>query len=118
MHTVYKAISPEEMQRVIDYCKQHTLKTGGPFEIYPGERDSQVMVIVNSHHEKDPMEKFKPLGSFYCNYMGEGIISLDEEEPDYDAMSSTKKHIKAIKEVIDILIEKACPGVQLKLPIL
>lgn len=114
MHTVYKAISPEEMQRVIDYCKQHTLKTGGPFEIYPGERDSQVMVIVNSHQGNEPLEKFKPLGSFYCNYMGEGIISVDEEESDYDAMPSAKEHIKAIKQVIDILIEKAYPGAKLK----
>ena len=101
---------------MLNYCKENTCKKGGPFEIYSGEGDSQIMVIVNSHHENDPMEKFKPLGSFYCNYMGEGIISLDEGEADYDAMPLAKEHIKIIKQVIDILIEQACPGAQLKFP--
>ena len=118
LHTIYKAISPEEMERVVAYCKENTRKKGGPFEIYHGDSDSRVMVIVNSHHENEPMEKFKPLGSFYCNYMGEGIISLDEEEADYDAMPSAKEHIKTIKQVIHILIEKAYPGAQLKFPAL
>ena len=104
------------MEQVVGYCKENTRKKGGPFEIYPGTNDSHVMVIVNSHHENEPMEKFKPLGSFYCNYMGKGIISLDEKEADYDAMPSAKEHIKAIKQVIDILIEKAYPGAHLSFP--
>ena len=106
------------MERVLSYCKENTRKKGGPFEIYSGGNDSHIMVIINSHHENEPLEKFKPLGSFYCNYMGEGIISLDEEESHYDAMPSAKKHIKAIKQVIDILIEQAYPGAQLKFPAL
>ena len=105
------------MSRVLAYCKQHTLKNNGPFEVYPGEEDSQTMVIVNSGQEKEPLENFKPLGAFYCNYMGEGIISLDQEESDYDAMPSAKEHVQSIKQVIDILIEKAYPGVQLKFPV-
>ena len=104
------------MERVLSYCKENTLKKGGPFEIYPGEINSQIMVLVNSNHEKKSIEKLKPLGSFYCNYMGEGVISLDEKEADYDSMPSAKEHIKAIKQVIDILIEKAYPGVPLKFP--
>ena len=100
------------------YCKQHTSKMGGPFEIYSGANDSQIIVIVNSHRENEPLEKFKPVGSFYCNYMGEGVISLDDEEPDYDSMPSAKEQIKAIKQVIDILIEKAYPGAKLKFPAL
>ncbi len=116
LHTVYKAISPEEMERVLSYCKENTCKKGGPFEIYPGEINSQIMVLVNSNHEKKSIEKLKPLGSFYCNYMGEGIISFDQAEDDYDAIPSAKEHIKAIKQVIDILIEKAYPGVPLKFP--
>ena len=118
LHTVYKAISPEEMERVVAYCKENTRKKGGPFEIYPGENDSQIMVLVNSHHESEPMVKFKPLGAFYCNYIGEGIISFDQAEADYDTTPSVKEHIKAIKQVIDILIEKAYPGAQLKFPAL
>ena len=116
LHTVYKSVSPEEMERVLSYCKENTCKKGGPFEIYPGESNSQIMVIVNSNHETESIEKFKPLGSFYFNYVGEGIISLDDKEADYDAMPSAKEHIKAIKQVIDILIENAYPGAHLKFP--
>ena len=116
LHTVYKAISPEEMERVVAYCKENNRKKGGPFEIYPGKNDSQIMVVINSHHESEPMAKFKPLGSFYCNYIGEGIISFDQAEADYDTTQSVKEHIKAVKQVIDILIEKAYPGTHLKFP--
>jgi len=116
LQTIYKAISPEEMERVLSYCKENTRKKGGPFEIYPDEINSQIMVIVNSSHEKESIEKLKPLGSFYCNYIGEGIISFDQAEADYDATPSVKEHIKAVKQVIDILIEKAYPGAHLKFP--
>jgi hypothetical protein len=112
LHTIYKAISPEEMDRILAYCKQHAL-----FEIYPGEEDSQISVIVNSHQENEPLESFKPLGAFYCNYLGKGVISLDQEESDYDAMPSAQKHVEAIKQVIDTLIEKAHPGAKLQFPI-
>ena len=117
MHTIYKAISPDEMNRVLAYCKQHTLKNKGPFEIYPGEEVSQVMVIVNSRQENEPLENFKPVGAFYCNYLGEGIISLDQKETDYDAVPSAKKYEQLLKLVIDILIEKAHSGVELHFPI-
>ena len=117
LHTVYKAISLEEMERILVYCKQHTLKNKGPFEIYSGAQDLQIMVIVNSGQENEPLEKFKPIGAFYCNYMGEGIISLDQEETNYDAMPSAHKHVQVIKQVVDILIEKAYPGAQLQFPI-
>ena len=49
--------------------------------------------------------------------MGEGIISFDQAEADYDVIPSAKEHLKAIKQVIDILIEKAYPGAQLQFPI-
>ena len=104
------------MERIVAFCKENTCKKGGTFEIYPDEINSQIMVIVNSSHEKESKEKLKPLGSFYCNYMGEGIISFDQPEADYDTTPSVKEHIKAIKQVIDILIEKAYPGVHLKFP--
>ena len=116
LHTVYKAILPEEMERVLSYCKENNRKKGGPFEIYPGEINSQIMVLVNSNYGEESIEKLKPLGSFYCNYMGEGIISFDQAEADYDVIPSAKEHLKAIKQVIDILIEKAYPGAHLKFP--
>ena len=116
LHTVYKAILQEEMERVLSYCKENNRKKGGPFEIYPGEINSQIMVLVNSNYGEESIEKLKPLGSFYCNYIGEGIISFDQAEADYDIIPSAKEHIKAIKQVIDILIEKAYPGAHLKFP--
>ena len=112
MHTVYKAVSQADMNRILAYCKQNAL-----FEIYPGDEGLQKTVIVNSSQENEPLENFKPLGSFYCNYLGEGIISLEQEDSSYDAIPSAQKHVAAIKQVIDILIKNAHPGVQLKFPI-
>ncbi len=109
MHTIYKAVSPIEIERIIAYCKEHSIQNGGIFEIYPGSKDSEKMVIVNSHPENEPLEKFRPLGTFYCNYLGPGIISLEEEEPQHDGMPSVQLHIQAIKKVIDTLIEKGDP---------
>ena len=100
------------MNRILAYCKQHAL-----FEVYPSEEGLQKTVIVNSSQANEPLENFKPIGSFCCNYLGEGIISLDQEESSYDAMLSSQKYVAAIKQVIDILIKKAHPGVQLQFPI-
>lgn len=99
MHTVYKALDPEDVDRIIAYCKGHTIQKGGVFEVYP---DGIVtMVVVNS--EDEPLEKFRPLGAFYCNYLGPGIISLEEEDPGHDGMPSAQNHVKAIKRIIDNL---------------
>ena len=117
MHTIYKAVSPDDITRILAYCKQHTIKNKGPFEIYIGEEASQIMIIVNSCLTNEPLEKFIPLGAFYCNYLGEGIISLDQKETGYDAMPSVKKHEQLIKQVIDILVDKACPQAELNFPI-
>ena len=53
--------------------------------------------------EDEPLEKFRPLGAFYCHYLGPGVISLEEEDPHHEGMPSAKLHIKAIKQVIDDL---------------
>lgn len=98
MHTVYKALSPEEVNRIIAYCKQHTVKNGGLFEVYPDPETLVTMVVVNSRSED------KPVGTFYCNYLGPGIISLEEEDPDHDGMPSARRHIKALKQTIETLI--------------
>ncbi len=113
MHTIYKALPPEEIERIIGYCKDHTVQKGGLFEIYPGENESEKMVVVNSRPGSEPLEKFCPLGTFYCNYLGPGIISLEEDDPNHDSMPSAQLHIQAIKQTIDILIEKGYPGAKI-----
>jgi hypothetical protein len=103
LHTVYKALSPEDVDLIIAYCQDHTIKKGGLFEVYPDPDGSVTTVVVNSLQENEPLEKFRPLGAFFCNYLGPGIISLEEEDPHYDGMPSAKDHIKAIKQTIDTL---------------
>ena len=101
--TIYKALSPEDVERIIAYCQNHTIQNGGLFEVYPGPDDSMKLVVVNSRPEDELLDKFRPLGAFYCNYLGPGIISLEEEDPHHEGMPSAKHHIKAIKQVIDNL---------------
>ena len=61
MHTVYKALAPEDVESIIAYCQDHTIKNGGLFEVYP---DGLVTtIVVNSTDE--PMEQLRPLGAFY-----------------------------------------------------
>lgn len=106
MHTVYKALPIEDVERIIAYCRNK----GGLFEVYPGPDCKTHMVVVNSRPEDEPLDKFCPLGAFYCNYLGPGIISLEEEEPNHDGMPSAQSHIKAIKEVINKLLDLPASG--------
>ena len=108
MHTVYKALAPEDVELIITYCQDHTIQNGGLFEVYPD--GSVTTVIVNSRQENEPLENFCPVGAFFCNYLGLGIISLEEEDPHYDGMPSSKNHIKAIKQTIDTLISTTRRG--------
>jgi hypothetical protein len=103
LHTIYKALAPEDVERIIAYCQDHTVQNGGLFEVYP---DGLVTtVVVNSTDE--PTRQFRPLGVFYCNYLGPGIISIEDQSPHHDNISSVQNHIKAIKQTIDNLTMKA-----------
>jgi hypothetical protein len=104
LHIVYKALPPADVERIITYCRIHTTQNGGLFEVYPSPDGLMTMVVVNSSPEEEPLKMFRPLGAFYCNYLGPGIISLDEEDPHHDGMPSAQCHITAIKQVIDNLI--------------
>jgi hypothetical protein len=104
LHTLYKALAPEDVKLIIAYCQDHTIQNGGLFEVYPDPDGSVTTVVVNSRQEKELLENFRPVGAFFCNYLGPGIISLEEEDPHYDGMASAKNHIKAIKQNIDTLI--------------
>ena len=110
MHTVYKALAPEDVELIIAYCQDHTIQNGGLFEVYPDPEGSVTTVVVSSRQENEPLENFCPVGAFFCNYLGLGIISLEEEDPHYDGMASAKNHIKAIKQTIDTLISSIRRG--------
>jgi len=114
MHAVYKAVALEDIQRIIDYCRDHTINNGGLFEVYPGPNPNMAMMIVNScSGEEEPLNSLRPLGAFYCNFVAPGVISIEEEDPHFDGADSRKQHVKAIKQVIDILLEKGYPGTQI-----
>ncbi len=110
MHAVYKAVSLEDIQRVIDYCRDHTKKNGGLFEVYPGPEEHMSMMIVNACSGDEPLNALRPVGAFYCNFVGPGVISIEEEDPQFDGAQSRKRHVRAIKQVIDILLKEGYPG--------
>jgi hypothetical protein len=104
LHTLYKALAPGDVELIIAYCQYHSIQNGGLFEVYPDPDGSVTTVVVNSRQESEPLENFRLVGAFFCNYLGPGIISLEEEDPHYDGMASAKNHVKDIKQNIDILI--------------
>ena len=93
MHVIYKTVAPGEVDRIIAYCSHHNVKNGGLFEVYPGADGGLVMVIVNSCSESGPQGKLRPLGAFYLNYSGPGVISIEEEDPHFDGAESRKRVI-------------------------
>ena len=96
------------MQRVVDYCRSASARNGGLFEVYSMPGEDMHMIVVNSSPGDD--EKFRPLGGFYCNYMRPGVISIEEDDPHFDGAESRKRHVAAIKQVIDIIIKQGFPG--------
>lgn len=114
MHTCYKEVSPADLRRILDYCRRNTVKDGGLFEVYSMPGEDVHMVIVNTCSEKESVENLQPLGAFYCNYLRLGAISIDDEDPGYDGVASRKRHVKAIKQVIDILLRDGHPGTKIK----
>ena len=110
MHSVYRTASLEDITRIVDYCRNHTVKKGGLFEVYPDPDENLFMIIVNSCSESDLNHQLRPLGAFYCNYAGPGVITIEEEDLHFDGAESRKRHVTATKQVIDILLKKGYPG--------
>jgi len=113
MHAVYKAVSHEDILRVAGYCREHSVKNGGLFEVYPGPEGDLTLVIVNSASEDEALNRLRPLGAFYLNYAAPGVISIEEEDPHFDGADSRKRHVQAIKQVIDILLKEGYPGTRI-----
>ena len=105
MHAVYKAVPLEDIQRIVDYCRDHMKNNGGLFEVYPGPEENMSMIIVNANSGEDPLSALRPVGSFYCNFIAPGVISIEEEDPHFDGAESRKWHVQAIKQVIDNLLK-------------
>ncbi len=114
MHTVYRAVPFEDVQRILDYCRNHTVKNGGLFEVYPSTDTDLEMVLVNSCSDDAPANERRPLGAFYCNYSGPGVISIEEEDPYFDGAEAGRRHVAAIKQVIDILLKHGYPGTEIE----
>lgn len=114
MHDLYKNIPFEDACRILDYCRRNTIQSGGLFEVYSTPGQDIHMIIVNSSPEDGPMEMFRPLGAFYLNYLHAGSVTIENEDPNHDSMPSTKRHVAAIKQVIDILIEQGFPGTHIR----
>ena len=113
MHIVYKEVSVQDAQRILDYCRRHTIQEGGLFEVYSTPGEDIHMVIVNSCPEDEPLAKFRPLGAFYLNYLKPGTISMEENDPHFDGAPARKYHVAAIRQAIDLLLEYAYPGYEL-----
>ncbi len=113
MHSIYRTASPEDVFRIVDFCSSNNVKNGGLFEVYPDSGGSLFMVIVNSCSEFDSKHRPHPLGAFYCNYAGPGVITIEEEDPHFDGVESRRRHVTAIKQVIDILLAEGFPGIQI-----
>lgn len=115
MHAVYKAVPLEDVQRIIDYCREHTTNNGGLFEVYPGPEGNMTMMIVNAHSGEDSLSALRPIGAFYCNFVAPGVISIEDDDPHFDGAESRKRHVQAIKQVIDILLKEGYPGHKISL---
>ena len=110
MHAVYKAVPMEDVQRIIDYCREHTTNNDGLFEVYPGPEGNMAMMIVNACSGEEPLSALRPVGAFYCNFVGPGVISIEEEDPHFDGSETRKRHVQAIKQVVEILLKEGYPG--------
>ena len=110
MHKVYQEVSVEDAQRILNYCRHHNVKNGGLFEVYSTPGEDVHMVIVNSASEDEPLEKFRPLGAFYINYLRPGTLSIEEDDPHFDGAPERKYHVAAIRQVITLLVKYARPG--------
>ena len=113
MHSVYRSVSLQDVIRIVGFCSNHNVKKGGLFEVYPDPEGNFFMIIVNSCSELDSKRCLHPLGAFYCNYAGPGIITIEEEDPHFDGVESRRRHVTAIKQVIDILLAEGFPGNQI-----
>ncbi len=114
MHTIYKEVDLTDVHRILQYCESHSIKNGGLFEVYTQPGFDLHMIIVNSCPEDGPSDMFRPLGAFYLNYLNPGVISIEEEDPHYDGVESRKRHVAAVKQVIDILLKEGYPGTHIK----
>lgn len=114
MHHLYREVDFKDAVRILDFCRRNNVGAGGLFEVYSTPGQDTHMVIVNSCGEGDPSARFRPLGAFYINYLHPGALSIENEDPTHDGMPETKRHVAAIKQVIDILVEQAGPNVEIR----
>ena len=118
MQIPYRKVTFEDVGRLVAWCKDYSTPRGGLFEIYedPGGIN-RIMVIVNSVTWQEDGRMLRPLGTFYCNYMAPGVISLDDHSEN-EEMPLSLININRIKRIIDRLLQEACPGAHIDLSFL
>ena len=102
MQIAYKKVPPQVMEKVLTYCRENTFPNNGLFEVYCDFKNKEsTMVIVNSHSTDECLTG--PLGIFYCNYLGTGVISYDDAR-EHDRAESRAYYGTTLKNVIDSLL--------------
>ena len=113
MQVLYREERFEDVERIVDWCRENSTSEGGLFEVYsdPGGIN-RFMIAINILQNGD--HSLKPLGAFYCNFIAPGTISLDED-PQYEGVPSRFENISRVKKVIDRLFRDAQSGVSVDL---
>ena len=115
MQTLFRKVAFEDVERLVSWCRDHDLGRGGVFEVYDDPAGiNRIMIVVNFLTPKANVGMLQPLGTFYCNYVEPGVISLDEDQ-EHDGMPSRLEDIERIKQIIDCLLREARPGVEIDL---
>lgn len=112
MFIVYKTAAPDEIDRVIAYCRTHTTKNGGFFEVYPSPEGEMRLILINTCPKDGAVDTRQPLGAFYCNYLAPGVVAV--EDSPHDGPAESKRSVQAVKQVIDILFAEESPETALR----
>lgn len=103
MLKLYKKVPPENVSRIVETCKRHTVQQGGPYEVYPDPKgEDRYLIIINSRLPGE--DEFYPLGSFYCNYHGPGTLSLVEDST-HDGDPARLDRLEQVKQRIDSFLQ-------------
>lgn len=110
MQKIYKDVGFETIQRIVTWCREQLKVQGSFFEVYEDPAGiNRFMVVVKPAPRGTAFETLNPLGTFFCNYIAPGVISL-EDDPGEIQTESRKRDTFRLKQIIDLLLRDAQPG--------